>query len=81
MCPFCLASMGLIVASATFRRRVDGIGREAVSKEKAGTRSHFPTQVRVADRPRHPSRPGRNRKRYHKKVSADVHFPEAYEVQ
>jgi hypothetical protein len=23
-----------------FRRRVDGIGREAVSKEKAGTRSH-----------------------------------------
>ena len=31
-----------------FRGRADGIGREAVSKEKAGNTKSLPTQVKVA---------------------------------
>jgi hypothetical protein len=58
-----------------FRRRAGGIGREAVSKKSRDTTRLGTTIVA-------PLR-GMCRwaKRYHKKVSADVHLPEAYEVQ
>ena len=46
-----------------FRRRADGLGRDAVSKEKAGNTKSLPTQVKVARQAKTAESPGRNRKR------------------
>jgi len=45
MCPFCLASMGLIVAGATSAGGLAAFGREIVSQKNRKGKS-FPTRVK-----------------------------------
>ena len=47
MCPFCLASMGLIVASATSAGGLTALAVKLSQKKKPGHES-LPTQVKVA---------------------------------